>query len=111
MVLLSDTAKPSATSNDKINGTQALQHMFPAYKLSVYALQWLLPDTAQDSIIDVFGSTLSMQSLSDASYFTLRGAPRLFASAEFALLGPFQILFLRNMKSYHKGTGYTKCCR
>ena len=28
---------------------------------------------------------LSMHSLSDASYFTLRGAPRLFASAEFAL--------------------------
>jgi len=44
--------------------------------------QWLLPETAQDSIIDVFGSTLSMQSLSDASYFTLRGAPRLFASAD-----------------------------
>lgn len=55
MVLPSDAAKPSATSNDKINGTQSLQHMFSAYKLSVYALQWLLPDTAQDSIIDVPG--------------------------------------------------------
>jgi hypothetical protein len=57
MMLLSDVAKPSAISNDKINGTQSLQHMFPAYKLSVYALQWLLPDTAQDSIIDVLGCT------------------------------------------------------
>jgi hypothetical protein len=55
MVLPSDAAKPSATSNDKINGTQSLQHTFSAYKLSVYALQWLLPDTAQDSIIDVPG--------------------------------------------------------
>ena len=74
MMLPSGAAMPSATSHDKINGTQSLQLMFSAYKLSVYALQWLLPDTAQDSIIDVFGSTLSMQSLSDASYFTLRGA-------------------------------------
>ena len=56
-MLLSDAAKPSATSDDKINGTQSLQHMLPAYKLSVYALQWLLPDTAQDSIIDVLGCT------------------------------------------------------
>ena len=56
--------------------------MFSACKLSVYALQWLLPDTAQDSIIDVFGSTLSMQSLADASYFTLRGAPQLFRARE-----------------------------
>jgi len=55
MVLPSDAARPSATSNDKINGTQSFQHMFSAYKLSVYALQWLLPDTAQDSIIDVLG--------------------------------------------------------
>jgi len=31
--------------------------MLPAYKFSVYALQWLLPDTAQDSIIDVLGCT------------------------------------------------------
>jgi len=29
--------------------------MFSAYKLSVYALQCLLPATAQDSIIDVLG--------------------------------------------------------
>ena len=32
------------------------------------------------------GSALSMHSLSDASYFTLRGAPRLFASAELTRL-------------------------
>jgi hypothetical protein len=76
-MLPSGAARPSATSHDKINGTQSLQHRFSACKLSVYALQWLLPGTAQDSIIDVFGSTLSMQSLSDASYFTLRGTPRL----------------------------------
>ena len=55
MVLPSDAAKPSATSHGKINGTQSLQHLFSAYKLSVYALQWLLPDIVQDSIIDVLG--------------------------------------------------------
>ncbi len=55
MILPSGAAMPSATSIDKINGTQSLQHMFSAYKLSVYALQWLLPNTAQDSIIDVLG--------------------------------------------------------
>ena len=60
--------------------------MFPAYTLSVYALQWLLPDTAQDSIIDVLGCTFDA-SLSDASYFTLRGAPRLFASAKSISMG------------------------
>jgi hypothetical protein len=54
-MLPSDAAKPSTTSHDKINGTQSLQLMFSACKLSVYALQWLLPDTAQDSIIDVLG--------------------------------------------------------
>jgi hypothetical protein len=56
-MLPSGTARPSAASHDKINGTQSLQHMLSAYKLSVYALQWLLPDTAQDSIIDVLGYT------------------------------------------------------
>ena len=71
--------------------------MFSACNLSVYALQWLLPDTAQDSIIDVLGSTLSMQSLSDASYFTLRGAPRLFASAALALLAIGDILGARSL--------------
>ena len=45
-----------------------------AYKLSAYALQWLLSDIALDSIIDVLGYTFDA-SLSDASYFTLRGAP------------------------------------
>lgn len=55
LMLPSGATRPSATSHDKINGTQSLQHMFSACKLSVYALQWLLPDTAQDSIIDVLG--------------------------------------------------------
>ena len=55
LMLPSGAAKPSAASHDKINGIQSLQHMFSACKLSVYALQWLLPDIAQDSIIDVLG--------------------------------------------------------
>ena len=55
LMLPSGAAKQTATSHDKINGTQSLQHIFSACKLSVYALQWLLPDIAQDSIIDVSG--------------------------------------------------------
>jgi hypothetical protein len=55
LILPSGAAKPSATSHDKINGIQLLQHMFSACKLSVYALQWLLPGIAQDSIINVSG--------------------------------------------------------
>src|SRR6056297_1344205 len=70
MMLLSDAAKPSATSNDKINGTQSLQDMFPAYTLSVYALQCPLPDTAQYSIIDVLDCTFDAFTFRSQLFYT-----------------------------------------
>ncbi len=71
-VMMSPSDQPKSSANHQCCTLTGLYSS--AYKLSAYALQWLLPDTALDSIIDVSGYTFDA-SLSDDSYFTLRGAP------------------------------------